>query len=226
MNNSDPLPKLFGGPARVKLLRLFLLNPELTLDRAEILRRSKVPSAPLGKELSMLLSIGFLRTSTISIDVGKGSSSGEEPRPRSNTRPLKSGKTKLSGWKLNPQFKLNAALGELLFETDLFSNEELIKRFQVVGKLKVLIIAGIFLRETDSRIDLLLVADNVKKNVLERVVKGLEAEIGRELNYTIFSSADFEYRVSMYDKFVRDVLDYPHTTVLDKIGLEPSPYLS
>lgn len=208
MNSGDPLVKLFNGPARVKLLRLFLLNPELSLDKAEITRRSKIAPAALGKEIQLLAGIGFLRTAESVVEGAKGK------------------KVKVSGWKLNPAFKLNSALGELLFETDLFSNEELIKRFQVIGKLKLLIIAGIFLRQTDSRVDLLLVADNVKKNVLERVVRGLEAEIGRELNYTIFSSADFEYRVSMYDKFVRDVLDYPHTTVLDKIGLEPSPFLA
>ena len=206
MNNTDPLVKLFGGQARVKLLRLFLLNPELTLDRTEVAKRCKVPPVVLVKEISLLSGIGFLRPSTMTVDGTKGK------------------KVKSTGWKLNPAFKLNEALGELLFETDLFSNDELIKRFQGVGKVKLIIIAGIFLREAESRIDLLLVADNVRKNVLERVVCGLEAEIGRELNYTIFSSADFEYRVSMYDKFVRDVLDYQHVTILDKIGLEPSPY--
>jgi len=206
MSPHDPLVKLFGGPARVKLLRLFLLNPELTLDRAEISKRSKVPARAVAKEIQVLTQIGLIKSAQVILEGARGK------------------KIKVNGSRLNTGFKLNAALSELLFDTDLFSNEELIKRFQGIGKVKLIITAGVFLREIDSRVDLLLVVDAMKKSALDRIIKQLESEIGRELNYTVFSSADFTYRVSMYDKFVRDVLDYSHNTVIDKIGLEPSPY--
>jgi len=206
MLNTDPLVRLFGGIARVKILRFFLLNQEVVVDKSEISKRSKIPMSVLGKELSMLTSIGFLKQANLAVEGVKGK------------------KVKIRGWKLNSEWKLNSALSELLFDTDLFSGDELIRRFQVIGKLKLIVTAGVFLRESGSRVDLLLVADNLKKNVLDRVLKQLESEIGRELNYSVFSSADFQYRVSMYDKFVRDVLDYPHNTILDKLGLEPRPY--
>ena len=29
---------------------------------------------------------------------------------------------------------------------------------------------------------------------------------------------EFEYRYKMYDKFVRDILDLPHETIIDKVS--------
>ena len=46
----------------------------------------------------------------------------------------------------------------------------------------------------------------------------LEAEIGKELAYAVFDTPDFLYRANMYDKLVRDVIDFPHEKVLD-IGI-------
>jgi hypothetical protein len=35
----------------------------------------------------------------------------------------------------------------------------------------------------------------------------------------VISAPDFAYRVSMNDKLVRDVLDYPYEVLVDKIGV-------
>ena len=51
------------------------------------------------------------------------------------------------------------------------------------------------------------------------MIKNLEAEIGKELRYVYFSTEDFKYRLSMCDKLMRDILDYPHKKVLNKLGI-------
>jgi hypothetical protein len=43
--------------------------------------------------------------------------------------------------------------------------------------------------------------------------------VGKELRYAFFSTDEFKYRMSMYDKLVRDILDYPHKVLLDKLGI-------
>ena len=88
-----------------------------------------------------------------------------------------------------------------------------------MGKIRLVVIAGVFIQSEDSRADLLLVVDDLQRTKLDQAVHSMEAEIGRELSYGIFDSKDFNYRLSVYDKFVRDVLDYPHEKILDKIGL-------
>ena len=77
----------------------------------------------------------------------------------------------------------------------------------------------IFNLKDNSRVDLLIVGDKIRKNVLTTALKELEAEVGKELSYAVFETDDFMYRVNMYDKFIRDILDYPHQKLLNKLGV-------
>ena len=60
---TDPLQKLFGSDARIKLLRLFLFNPKLTLTVPDAAGRSRVPERTARKELALFSSIGLIRRS-------------------------------------------------------------------------------------------------------------------------------------------------------------------
>ena len=66
---------------------------------------------------------------------------------------------------------------------------------------------------------MLIVGNSVSKPSLTSAIKSIEAEIGRELMYVYFEKEDFEYRLGMNDRLIRDVLDYPHQLLLDKINL-------
>jgi hypothetical protein len=78
----------------------------------------------------------------------------------------------------------------------------------------MLVASGIFVQNTQSRLDLLIVGDHLKKNFIQKTVSILESELGKELSYVVFDTADFNYRVSMYDKLIRDVFDYPHERLI------------
>lgn len=80
--------------------------------------------------------------------------------------------------------------------------------------MKLIIISGIFIKNHDSRVDLLIVGDKMKRKKIEEGIKKIEAEIGIELVYAVFETKEFIYRLNMYDKLVRDILDYPHEVVL------------
>ena len=54
----------------------------------------------------------------------------------------------------------------------------------------------------------------MKKSKIEEGIHRLEAEIGAEMVYAIFDTKEFLYRLSMYDKLVRDILDFPHEIIL------------
>ena len=97
---------------------------------------------------------------------------------------------------------------------------EITDRFAHCGKIKLLIVAGLFIHSDDSRADLLLVGDHLKRGAIERAIKTMEAEVGRELVYAAFETDDFRYRMNAYDKFIRDILDYPHEKIIDRLGLE------
>jgi hypothetical protein len=87
------------------------------------------------------------------------------------------------------------------------------------GTLRLIALSGIFTGVPESKVDMLIVGDRLDEKVLTTLVRALEAELGRELRYACFSTEDFRYRIGVYDRLVRDVFDYPHRTILDKIGM-------
>ena len=67
--------------------------------------------------------------------------------------------------------------------------------------------------------DVVVVGDRIDDRMIGIVVRSLEAELGRELRYAAFTTPDFRYRVGVYDRLLRDVFDYSHRVILDRIGI-------
>lgn len=202
----DVLAKLFGSASRVKLMRLFLMNPEDVFDKTEMGKRSKISGDTLRREIKLLEDIGLIK-SRIVIKM-KPSKNGKDELE----------KRKVNGYGLDVSFPYLAALRALVTEIAL-GKEDVAARFRNCGQMKLIIVAGIFLDEVDSRVDVLLVGDKLKKPIIEGVLRRLEAELGKELTYGIMETPDFEYRFGIYDKFIRDIIDYPHLVVLNKLNL-------
>lgn len=193
----ETLGKLFGSSDKVKIMRLFLRHPGQSLSVKEIGERSRIRPPTAGRELKSLSDLGFLETK-------------------------KRGVVRV--WQLDLSFPFLLPLKTILKNDLLSRKRELVKQFGRAGRVALLVIAGVFLEDTERRTDLLVVGNNLKKNLIGRIVKDLEAEVGKELNYAVLETADFQYRLNAYDKFVRDLLDYPHSVIIDKIGLAQAPY--
>ena len=83
------------------------------------------------------------------------------------------------------------------------------------GKIKLLILSGIFMQNDEGRIDILIVGDGIKQGVLKRGIKKLESDLGKEINFACFTTVDFKYRQGIYDRLIRDVFDSPHQILID-----------
>lgn len=90
-----------------------------------------------------------------------------------------------------------------------------------VGRVKLIVAAGIFIQNWESRVDLLIVGDDLNLNKIESIISIIESEIGKEISYSAFDTQDFEYRLGIHDRLVRDILDYNHVTLIDRLGIEP-----
>ena len=207
----NTLEKLFGSNARVKILRLFLLNPEQVYTAKETARMTRVSSAAVSRELRTLRDIGFV----------KKSSKSEEVKKRKKIR-----KKRVQGFMLSSAFPVLAPLRNLLITASPVSRERMIQYFKRHGKMQLVGVAGVFFGADDAggvarqNIDLLAVGDGVKRSKLEQFVSTLESEIGKELVWASFSPAEFEYRMAMHDKFLRDFFDYPHEFLINKLGIK------
>ena len=79
---------------------------------------------------------------------------------------------------------------------------------------------GAFLRLDTSRIDMLIVCDNINLKRFNELVKGIEAELGREIRYVTMNRDEFLYRYRMFDRFLRDILELPHQKIINRLRIE------
>jgi len=202
----DVLSTIFGSEARVKIMRLFLFNSEEIFDVLSIAQKSQVNKNIVKRETKILEKAGLIQKKSYIKIIQK-----------KKGKKIINKKQKIQGYTLNQEFAYITALQQLLIKTKTLEGGEIVKRLGRAGKLKLVIIAGVFTQDKDSRVDMFVVGNNLKKSVLNTVVKSIEAELGKELVYVCFETPDYQYRLSMYDKLIRDVLDYPHQVLLDKI---------
>lgn len=181
------LGKILGNSARVKIMRLFLLNKSKVFTAKDIVKRSRVNLSLVHRELKLLSSVNFIKKRELS-------------------------------WSFNSLFKYRGEFEELLVRSDTLNAQTILDNFKKVGRVKLVIISGVFIKNQDSRVDLLIVGDKMKKGKIEEGIKKIEAEIGAELVYAVFETKEFIYRLNMYDKLVRDILDYPHEIILQGKG--------
>jgi len=203
------LEKLFGSSARVKLIRLFLLNSDNLFTFEDISRRAKVAAPLLKREISLFKAIGLIKQDDRVVEEPIKLKSGE----------IKNKKRKIVGFSLNPFFPFLHALKNLVVNAAPVDKERLMKELNTVGRIKVMIFAGLFTQSEGNKVDLLLAGDSIKETKLDKVLKNIEAEIGREITYAVFKTEDFVYRLGMYDKFIREVLESPHEKALNKLNI-------
>ncbi len=200
---ADPLSILFGSTARVKLLRFFLFNPSKEFLFDDISRRAKLVRRTARTEMSALEKAGVIKQKTIYIEVeGKAK------------------KMKAVGYALNKDFQELQALQTFLFETAPIDGKNLLKHLRQAGILDFVGISGVFVRDFEQRIDVMLAMKKFSQTKVEKAIRALEAEIGMEIRFAAMSSEDLMYRVGMYDKLMRDFFDYPHEVLVDKIGVK------
>ncbi len=204
----DILETLFGSAAKVKIIKLYLLNPESTYDVAQAAERSKVSTGVARKEINNLEKIGFIKSKSYTKEVSVF---------RNRTATIV--KKRVSGWTLDPKFPYIEAMELFLSNVNPFKHTDIVDKISKAGKIQLLVIAGVFIKDPESRLDLLVVGDNIRNGFLENIIHTIESEIGKEIRYAVFETSEFKYRYTMFDKLVRDVLDFPHEKIIQKISL-------
>lgn len=192
------LEKLFESVPKVRLLRLFARNSDQLLTFEDIVRRSQIKRPQARRELKKLLVLGLVKQKTVKTTAGTK-------------------RTKV--YFVNTEFRLLPELQDILTKDAVASRKKLLFRARGLGKIKLLVISGVFINNDTSRTDILIVGDHIKQAKLEKFLAELESEIGRSLHYTLMSSDEFAYRLDMYDRFLRDILEFPHEKVINKLKI-------
>lgn len=200
---ADPLSILFGSTARVKLLRFFLFNPSKEFIFDDISKRARLVRRTARTEISALERAGVIRQKNVLIEVDG-----------------KKKKMKAIAYALNKDFQELQALQTFLFDTAPIDGKNIMAHLRKAGPLDFVGIAGVFVRDFEQRLDLLVAMKKFSQASVEKAIRSLEAEVGIEVRFAAMSSDDLMYRVGMYDKLTRDFFDYDHKVLTDKIGVK------
>lgn len=179
---------LFPGTRR-KVLGLLFGRPEREFTISEMIRLAETGSGAVQREVARLVESGVLRV---------------------NTR----GRQKQ--YQANPDAPVFEELCALVRKT-LGPVERVREAVYAMGdKVRLAVVFGSIAKETDradSDIDVLLVSDELMLEDVFRAFAPLEEELGRTVNPTLYSTAEFYRRREKGNAFLRKVLAGKHVVL-------------
>ncbi|MFA5754602.1 MAG: hypothetical protein WC905_04650 [Patescibacteria group bacterium] len=188
------LKALFGSEPRVKILNLLLLHPELKYSLRQLAQNLNLPNPALRREIDSLQKSQIIKTAA-----------------------AESGRTRF--FIINQDFLLYPEIRALFMKAQILSSHNSITGLQKTGQLKLLLMTGLFTNYPEAVTDILVVG-HIKRGAFLKLVKDLEKDLGREINFTILSEREFHYRQEMMDIFLYNILEGKNLILLDQLGLE------
>lgn len=187
---------LFGSKTRVKLMHLFLNNPDKAFYVREITRLIDEQINSVRRELANMMSVGVITSETEDnklyyradkkyefFDAFRAIFAPVEPTGRA----VRSVSTSEGGWR---------------------------EEVRTLKGLRVALAGGILVEGSASAVDLLLVGNPSPLKVKETVA-AVESSEGRAINYTVMTYDEFYYRLSVRDRFIMELFAGKFETIVD-----------
>ncbi len=190
---------LFGSKTRVKLLYLFLNNPNRAFYVREITRRVDEQINSVRRELANMLSVGVIKSDNIDHKLYY-----EVDQTYPHYEPLK----QIFASKNSPPKTT----------TDVDNTPQWQKLTRKINGAKVVLLSGGFTKGSRSKIDVLIAGAPPKAQV-KKFIQELEEDEHRPLQYSVIPYDDFYYRMSIKDRFISEILDGNHRVILDTNGI-------
>lgn len=189
--------QLFGSKTRVKLLSLFLNNPNRPYYVREITRMVDEQINSVRRELSNLLGIGIIRSES------------------NNNRLYYEVNQKYQFYAPLRSIFTNISIGEPEAKDN--KDDELIKKLRGTGNVQIAFETGSFVRDPSAGTDFFLMGD-VNRAKVSKLIADLEKELSREINFTVMSPEDFDYRTRLNDRFLAGVMSAKKIMLIDERG--------
>jgi len=182
--------QLFESRVRARLIKFFMLNDKREYFQREVVEKNKMSSIQITKELNR-----FEKMRMIIVRTKKGK----------------------RFFQTNTGFIFYPELKNLVVKSNTMPECRSLSQIKNLGKVKLALISGVFLNYPKGRADLLVVADEVSRAKLKHLLENLEAEVGKEINYSLMGSDEFKYRTDMLDKFIMEFLESPYEEIICKV---------
>lgn len=181
---------LFGSKTRARLIRFFLLNPGAEFTATEVSEKTMVSRKEAVHELPRLAKMKFV------------------------FERLRKGH---KYYIVNEDFPFYTELRSLVSKLNIHAQSQVFRKLKTVGEVKLILISGLFLNYAKSKVDMILVVNNVNRAKLKHAVAHLEAEVGKEIRFVLMNNEELHYRLNMLDRFFIEFLEAPYEEVANKV---------
>jgi Fe2+ or Zn2+ uptake regulation protein len=184
------LDQLFSSRTRVKLLSIFLKNPDEEYFVRELTRLLDEQINSIRRELENLKTTGLIKSKN---------------------------KARKKYFCINKSHVIFEDLKNV-FEKTSSANSELVNDLRKIGSLKILLTSG-FYTGIKASVDLLIVGDFDREN-LANYIKSLENKTNRSIMYTSITADDFVFRKKIKDAFLEQILNQKHNILYNALESE------
>ncbi len=172
------------------LLSFFLIAPARTYSQAELSKRLRFSKPALSKALAQLLNLSMIKH-------------------------LVDGRNHY--YMVNEKHKLIPDIRKSLIRNQKPYEDELFMAVKKLGDVQAAFLSGIFTGHSELPVDILIVG-KINLNKLSQFLEGCKKMMGRDVNYSIMTPEEFKLRRDTFDRFIKDVFDYNHIVIVDKIS--------
>jgi hypothetical protein len=182
------LAQLLASKPKSKLINLFLAHPERSFSATELRFSTRISLVFLKKILRELTKMEFIMV---------GEKNGHKY------------------YQVNRHFALYPELLNMLRKNKTIPEDQLARAAMKAGECKLIALTGVFAGKFRIETDILFVG-RISPRKLEQFLKLAEKFAEQEVNYSVFTLNEFEYRLSMNDRFIKNILENGADVVLDK----------
>jgi len=193
------LNALFGSLARVKILNLLLLYPEKKYQVRQLTSDLNLPAGAIRRELDNLVKFGLIN----------------EEKLRENEE-KKEGKGEKKYFSSNSNFLLFPEIKSLFIKAQILSSQKFLDQLQKTCQPKFLALTGLFTNYPEAQTDILVVGA-IHRQAFLKLIKELEKDLNREINFTILTEREFNYRREIMDIFLYNILEGRTLILLDNL---------
>ncbi|HMB26252.1 MAG TPA: hypothetical protein VKP03_02450 [Patescibacteria group bacterium] len=188
--------QLFGSKTRVKLIKVFLDNPESKFYVRELTRLTDSLINSIRRELQNLLDMNIVKV--------------VELKDKKKSKGL----NKKRFYYLNKNNLFLSDLNNLFSKAQILLEKKLVDRIKRLGNIKYVSFGGVLTDDEKAGTDVLIVGENLSIDKAKRSMKKFEKELGKDLRYTVMELEEFCLRRDIADHFLRQILQNPKNAVV------------
>lgn len=195
------LESLLGSNLKVKILKYIFRNTPASFSLKEIAGHIQEKPETVRKEIKKLENIGLIKQL-------KKKANGSQPY--------------LARYVVNNLFEFLFELRDLILKSSPAEKDQLIEKINKLGRIKLAVVSGIFINKESpdpTVVDMLIVGDDIENKRLKPFLRSVEAEVGKEIKFSVMEKEEFQYRFAMFDRFIRVLFEGPHDKLINKLGL-------